>query len=128
MKTRFLGLAVLAALTLVASIRADEKAESVGKCPVSNKAASKDHAVAYDGGKVYFCCENCPKAFAKNPAKFAAKAHHQMALTGQLVEVKCPFTGKPLNPAKTVEVDGVTVAFCCGNCQKKAAAMSTDAR
>ena len=24
-----------------------------------------------DGGKVYFCCENCPKAFEKDPEKFA---------------------------------------------------------
>ena len=127
MKTRLLGLAVLAALLLVPTMRADDKtADTCGVCPVSGKAASKDHAVAYDGGKVYFCCDNCPKEFAKNPKAFAAKAHLQMALTGQLIETKCPFTGKPLNAEKTVEVDGVKVAFCCGNCQAKAAKMAKD--
>ena len=51
-----------------------------------------------------------------------------MALTGQLVETKCPFSGKDLDPDKTVEVDGVKVAFCCANCQKKAKSMSADAQ
>ncbi len=126
MKTRLLSLAALAAFLLVPVIHAEDKADTAGKCPVSGKAAAKDHAVAFEGGKVYFCCDNCPKAFEKNSAKFAAKAHHQMALTGQLVETKCPFSGKDLDPEKTVEVDGVKVAFCCANCQKKAASMTAD--
>ena len=46
------------------------------------------------------------------------------SLTGQLVETTCPFTGKPLNAEKTVDVDGVKVAFCCANCQAKAAKMA----
>ncbi|HKD37273.1 MAG TPA: YHS domain-containing protein [Pirellulales bacterium] len=126
MKTRLLSFAALAAFLLVPMIHAEDKADSAGKCPVSSKPAAKDHAVSYEGGKVYFCCDNCPKAFQANPAKFAAKAHHQMVLTGQLVETKCPFTGKDLNPEKTVEVDGVKVAFCCANCQAKAKAMTAD--
>src|ERR1700682_4506929 len=98
MKTLWMAFAALAALLLVPAIRAEDKpGDSVGKCPVSGKPAAKDHAVDFEGGKVYFCCDNCPKAFEANSAKFAAKAHHQMALTGQLVETKCPFTGKPLN-------------------------------
>jgi len=125
MKTRLLSFAALAALLLVPVIRAAEKsADADLKCPVSGEPAAKDHAVDFEGGKVYFCCDNCPKSFEKNTAKFAAKAHHQMVMTGQLVETKCPFTGKPLNAEKTVDVDGVKVAFCCANCQKKAAAMA----
>ena len=45
-------------------------------CPVSGKpiAATNAKAVAeYEGKKVYFCCENCPKAFAADPAKFKDK-------------------------------------------------------
>ncbi|HEV2968706.1 MAG TPA: hypothetical protein VGY55_01880 [Pirellulales bacterium] len=127
MKTRFLGFAVLAALLLVPAIRAEDKTgDNVGKCPVSGEPASKDHAVNFEGGKVYLCCDKCPTAFEKDPAKFAAKAHLQMALTGQLVETKCPFTGKPLAADKTVDVDGVKVAFCCANCQAKAAKMAKD--
>ncbi len=129
MKNRILGLAVvLVACLAVHTIRAaDEKAaDTAGKCPVSGKDASKAHAVSFEGGKVYFCCDECPAAFEKEPAKFAAKAHHQMALTGQLVEVKCPLTGKPLNAEQTVDVDGVKVAFCCANCKKAVAALKGD--
>ncbi len=127
MKTRLMAFAALAALLLVPAIRADDKAADSGlKCPVSGHPATKDHAVDFEGGKVYFCCDDCPKAFAKDSTKFAAKAHHQMALTGQLVETTCPFTGKPLNAEKTVDVDGVKVAFCCANCQAKAQKMAKD--
>lgn len=132
MKTRLMALAALTGLILVPAIRAEEKAadskaaDSALKCPVSGHPATKDHAVDFEGGKVYFCCDDCPKAFAKDSAKFAAKTHHQMALTGQLVETKCPFTGKPLNEEKTVDVDGVKVAFCCANCQAKAAKMAKE--
>ena len=100
---------------------------SAGKCPVSGEAASKDHAVDFDGGKVYFCCDKCPKAFDKDTKKYAAKAHLQMVSTGQLKQTACPFTGKPLNDDQTIDVQGVKVKFCCGNCKKKAAAMSEDA-
>ena len=60
----------------VGSVKGDEtRPPPELKCPVSGNTATKDHAVDFDGGKVYFCCDNCPKAFEANPAKFAAKAH-----------------------------------------------------
>lgn len=132
MKTR--AFAILVAVMALASVigwgvssRADDaKTDTEMKCPVSGKPASKDHAVDYDGGKVYFCCDNCPAEFQKDPSKYAAKAHLQMALTGQLTQTACPFSGKPINAEKTVDVGGVKVAFCCGNCQKKAEGMSQD--
>ena len=65
------------------------------KCPVTGKAVKADDWVAFENGKVYFCCENCPAAFKKDSAKYAAKAHLQMVQTGQLKEVACPLTGKP---------------------------------
>jgi YHS domain-containing protein len=129
MKMRLMGMALaVAALLLARGLLAEDKAaDSAGKCPVSGEAASKDHAVDFDGGKVYFCCDKCPKAFAANQKKFAAKAHLQMVLTGQLKQTVCPFTGKPLNAEQSLDVQGVKVEFCCGNCKKKAAAMSEDA-
>jgi YHS domain-containing protein len=48
-------------------------------CPVSGKpiAAKNPKASAeFEGKKVYFCCENCPKAFAADPAKFTSKLPH----------------------------------------------------
>ncbi len=127
MKMRLLSLtAIVAALFAIHSLRAaDEKAPAL-KCPVSGHPATTDHAVDYDGGKVYFCCDDCPKEFAKDKDKFAAKAHHQMVATGQLVEAKCPLTGRPINAEMTVTIDGVPVAFCCANCKKKIEAMAAD--
>ena len=119
------GLMVAASAVLVFS--AAGAAEKEGekkvelKCPVSGQAADKANAVAYKGGEVYFCCMNCPKAFEKETAKFATKANHQLAATGQAKQTKCPLTGRPLNKEQTVEVAGVEVTFCCPNCKGKVA-------
>src|SRR4051812_44720086 len=58
---------------------AEKKVEP--KCPLSGKPINKEYAVDFDGGKVYMCCENCPAAFKKDEAKYAAKAHLQMVQT-----------------------------------------------
>jgi len=90
---------------------------SGAKCPISGKPASADHAVAYKGGQVYFCCGGCPGAFSKNPEKYAAKANQQLVVTGQARQVGCPLTGKGVS--KTIDVCGVDVGFCCGGCTGK---------
>jgi YHS domain-containing protein len=120
--------AVLAVAALVAgrSLQADSKPGPDVKCPVSGKAVDADATVDYNGGKVYFCCNNCPKAFSANPDKYAAKANHQLVQTGQLKQTACPLTGKPVNPSATVNVQGVDVAFCCNNCKGKVAGASGD--
>jgi YHS domain-containing protein len=96
------------------------------KCPVSGKPIKANDWVAFENGKIYFCCENCPAAFKKDPSKYAAKAHLQMVQTGQLQEFACPLTGKPLNPSTAIDVGGVTVAFCCNNCKGKVEKASGD--
>ncbi len=44
-------------------------------CPVTGDViASKDKAVGYqdyEGKRYYFCCDACPSAFKKDPAKYA---------------------------------------------------------
>lgn len=90
------------------------------KCPVSGRPIKEEHTVEYKEGKVYFCCPNCPKAFEKDPEKFATKANHQLAQTRQYRQVKCPLTGRELNREQFVRVNGVRVAFCCANCKGKA--------
>jgi YHS domain-containing protein len=42
-------------------------------CPVSGKPINPTASLEHDGHKVYFCCPNCPKAFAANPDKFKDK-------------------------------------------------------
>jgi YHS domain-containing protein len=131
MKSRFtLAALLLAALVAVHSLRAaDDKKEDKlkdAKCPVSGKAINPEAIVEYNGGKVYFCCMNCPKAFKADTEKFAGKANHQLVQTGQLKQVACPLTGKDVNPDATVDVAGVKVAFCCMNCKGKVAKASGD--
>jgi YHS domain-containing protein len=123
MKARWLLLLAFAgALTFGSSaFTAEEKEKEFDcKCVVSGAPAKEDKFVETSGKKVYFCCENCPKAYEKDPDKFAAKVHHQWAKTDQIVQVACPFSGEALDPEQKVEVDGVSVAFCCENCKAKA--------
>jgi len=121
MKARMLvAMAAAVALFSTAVIADDPKLEGV-KCVVNAKAPAKaTNAVDYKGGQVFFCCQNCPKAFEKDTAKFAASANHQLVATGQAKQVKCPFTGGPINEETAIEVKGVKVAFCCEKCQGKA--------
>ena len=108
---------------------AEEKAkEFKATCFLSGKAALEDKTADYKGGKVYFCCENCPKAFAKDPAKFATKANQQLAATGQTTQAKCPLSGGKLNPDASSDVGGVKVGFCCNNCKGKVDEAKGDAK
>jgi YHS domain-containing protein len=131
---RFCVLMAVVGLCLVAPGSADENkpAENKGKrefkatCVVSGKDAVRDQSVEYKGKKVYFCCGNCKAAYEKDAAKFANKANHQLFQTRQYVQVKCPLSGGDLDKTKTVEIGGVKVAFCCGNCQGKASKATGD--
>ena len=116
---RFIAVFAAVLITGVAiNVSAGPKLDNV-KCPVSGKKVLADKTADYKGGKVYFCCPNCPDAFAKSTAKFAAKANHQLAQTGQFTQVKCIFKGTAINPTKTCDVAGVKVGLCCGGCQGK---------
>jgi YHS domain-containing protein len=89
------------------------------KCPVSGHAASKQHAAEHNGGKVYFCCDKCARAFAAKTTEFAAKANLQLVVSGQFKLVKCPLEGYTLNPITAMEVGGVKVLFCCKGCKNE---------
>lgn len=120
-KICFCAVPVLALCAVLAVQAEDKKKNPLAgiKCPVSGKAVVKNGVAKHNGGTVYFCCTNCPKAFANNTKKFAAKANHQMVATGQFKEEKCPLTGRKLNPNTKVKISGVKVAFCCNNCKGK---------
>ncbi len=100
------------------------------KCVMNPKGdASAEHFVKYKGGKVFFCCENCPKGFTskvKSDEKVAAKGNHQLVSTKQAKQSKCPFSGGELNEETGIEVAGAKIAFCCENCQGKAKDMKDD--
>ncbi len=121
MKIRlFIAAAALAALIVSNSLQADDTTPKDLKCPVSGKAVNPEKTADYNGGKVYFCCEHCQAAFEKDQAKFNAKANLQLVQSGQLKQVACPFSGKPVNPETIIDVSGAKVGFCCNNCKGKA--------
>lgn len=113
--------AAVAAMALLATSQADAASKEIGEdvvCPVSGQPVDPGASAEYRGKDVYFCCENCPNAFKSNTAKYELKARHQLAQTGQIVQVACPVSGKDTNEGTELEVKGVTVAFCCKNCRK----------
>jgi YHS domain-containing protein len=116
MKSRIVIASVAAMAMLVATLYAADKLEGI-KCPVSGKAVKEDKTVDYKGGKVYFCCENCPKAFEKDTAKYAVKANQQLVATGQYTQKACPLSGKELDTSTAIDVNGTKVCFCCNNCK-----------
>jgi len=125
-----LGLAMLLAVKGFSAAEKDAgDAKFEATCPVSGKPAIESSFVEMkDGSKVYFCCENCPKAYKADPKKFATKANRQLLETGQIVEVACPLTGKPLNKEAMAEVGEADVHFCCKGCLAKFKAADEDAQ
>lgn len=105
----------------ICSIYAADAAKNLGACPVSGKPAVAEQAVDYKGAKVHLCCPGCPGAFKGEAAKFAAKANHQLVLSGQFQQTKCPLSGGDVKDGTEVDVSGVKVKFCCNNCQGKVA-------
>ena len=128
MKFRLLlSAAALGSLITFATLNADDAAPGDDvKCPVSGQKVKAASFVEYNGGKVYFCCNNCPKEFKANTEKYAAKANHQLAQTKQLVQVNCPITGKATKDGTAVDVSGVSVAFCCNGCKGKVESADAD--
>ncbi len=128
MKARYLLASSVCATLLAASLLMAGEINLEGvKCVLNPKGPAKaENAVEYKGAKVFFCCQNCPKKFSEDPAKFATKANHQLVATKQAKQLKCPLSGQPTKEDKTVEVNGVNVAFCCANCQGKVAKAEGD--
>ena len=127
-----LGSVVAFSFVAIADDADAKKKEFKASCPLSGKAALEDKFVKVHGKKVYFCCNNCPKTFqakAKDHTlgdEIRAKVSHQFLQTGQLVQVACPFTGKPVNADTVVGFKGAKVGFCCNNCKGKFAKASDD--
>ena len=130
MKARSLFTAVASVAVLAVTLYAADEIKLEGiKCVMNPKAAAKaEKSVDYKGGKVFFCCDNCPKGFAKKIEEgdklVAAKGNAQLVATGQAKQAKCVFTGGPLKTKLTVA--GATVQFCCENCLGKAKKLEGD--
>lgn len=117
---------VVAATALAASLLWAGVDLTNAKCPIAGSAANAETAVAYKGGKVYFCCGGCDKTFQENAAAYAAKANHQLVVTGQAKQIACPLAGEPVDSKVTAKVHGATVAFCCAHCKEAVEAAADD--
>ena len=128
MKFRLLiSAAALGSLITFATLSADDAAPGDDvKCHVSGQKVKAASFVEHNGGKVYFCCNNCPKEFKANTEKYAAKANHQLAQTKQLTQSACPITGAKTKAGTELDVSGVSVAFCCNNCKGKVQSADAD--
>ncbi len=133
MNVRRITLSLSVVLLLVAGGLTAAEVASTAKefkatCPVSGRPAIEKAVLELpkDGGKVYFCCENCPKAFKNDPEKFALKVSRQLLETGQVVQVACPLSGQPVNEETLQEVGHAKAGFCCENCLAKYTAASDD--
>jgi YHS domain-containing protein len=134
MKARRMFLSLGVVLLLVAGgltaaeVASAEKKEFKATCPVSGRPAIEKSVLDLPkgGGKVYFCCENCPKAYKNDPEKFALKVSRQLLETGQVVQVACPISGQPVNEETLQEVGQAKAGFCCENCLAKFTAASDD--
>lgn len=135
MKTRHLFTAVASIAVLAATLYAADKIDLKDiKCAANGKAAAKDvegSSIDYKGGKIYFCCTNCPKAFTAKVVKadkpdelLAARGNAQLVATNQARQEKCVFTGGPLKTKLTV--NGATVQFCCEDCLGNAEKLEGD--
>jgi hypothetical protein len=126
MRSRLLVSALALSMVLAARLSAEDTVKAECKCPVSGKACKAEHFVEFEGGKVYFCCGNCPKAFENDKEKFAAKARHQMVINGQLEQEHCPITHKAFKDGTEIQVSGAEIKFCCNNCKGSVEKMATD--
>lgn len=132
MRARHLFTAIASIAFLAVAIYAADEIKLDGvKCVMNPKAAAKaEKSVDYRGGKVFFCCDNCPKAFAKKieagDKVVAAKANAQLVATGQAKQSNCPISGAPLNEEQTIKVAGAAISFCCPDCKAKVMNMEGD--
>jgi hypothetical protein len=116
----------IAVVTAAVVVSAAVKEPKDAKCPVSGHGCDPAAWTDFAGGKVWFCCEKCRDAFAKDSAPFAAKAHLQMVGTGQLVQKGCPFSGGAVKAGTQLTIDDTEVGFCCNNCKGKVAKAAPD--
>jgi YHS domain-containing protein len=117
---------VMVALAFVLAAGAAVAEQPDGKpqtaCPVSGKPIDKTSSphVDFQGQRIYFCCDNCPAAFRKDPESFFAKAA-EAGVVFENIQTSCPVSGETLGEGDmgepvSIQYKGRTVKFCCKMC------------
>ncbi|MCO6438615.1 MAG: hypothetical protein J5J06_16100 [Phycisphaerae bacterium] len=91
------------------------------KCPVGGGPVNFAHRVSAPDGPIYFCCEHCMEQFHAAPSTFNAKIELQRKELDHLprIQVSCPISGDPPDPAIYVESPAGRIFFCSPNCRDK---------
>lgn len=87
-------------------------------CPVSGHDFDEEVSIETGNTKVAFCCKNCLKKYENADDEGKLKVVFGDLEKGFTYQVKCPVSGKPINPTASVEYEGKKVYFCCPNCPK----------
>ncbi|MBU0638337.1 MAG: hypothetical protein KKB50_05685 [Planctomycetes bacterium] len=100
--------------------KSESKAEADGDatgtvdlvCPVTGKPVSQRFYVYLEGRRVLFATSEAIAEYRKNPEKYLEGVQAQLAQRKLLrVQVKCPVTGKPINPRSFADMARRRVYF-----------------
>jgi YHS domain-containing protein len=103
-------LAVVGALLVASPFVARAESPQKATCPVSGKefeVGEKTPRSSVQGKPVYFCCENCPRAFTKKPEQFVKTIGD------------CPVLGQPVtapDPTHRLVINNGLWYTCCPGC------------
>ena len=112
----FVGLAVaFAAGTLMTRGEEPATKSPQTKCPVMGMPINKKIYLDYQGQRIYFCTDDCPAEFKKDPEKYFAKIAEQNVLL-ESVQKNCPVTDEPINKQIFTDYKGRRIYFCCPDC------------
>lgn len=89
------------------------------KCVVSGKQTTQKYHADHKRGKVYFDCNASRIAFQADKRQFGTKANHQLVVTKQYIQTKCPISKNRISTEDsfTASVAGVSIRFCCQECK-----------
>jgi len=99
--------------------KAPAKAQTL--CPITAKDIDKKISADYQGKRVYFCCNDCPVEFGKDPGKYVKQLEDQ-GITLETIgkpQTKCPVMGGDIDRTLFADYQGQRVYFCCGMCTPK---------
>lgn len=111
---------ILFALAEGVPVFAEEAAqEPLGLPPCAvNPEAKVNFRIFTDAedGRVYFCCTGCCASFVKEATKYAEGVDRQREHLAKMerVQIKCPVTGKEIDPGVWFEYKGEKLAFYDG--------------
>ena len=97
------------------------------KCVVSGKPATRYYFARFKQGRVYFDCNSSRLKFESNRNEFVTKANHQLVITEQYVQSRCPYKLAGVSTdSPSFQIAGVRIRTCCSGCLFELNAEKTD--